>query len=148
MVCAQEPAKNATNTSVKVEDQEILVNMLLTLSSIRNPFIPILPSPQIVESTSNQITTTTSSRSKPTSVKPVEVTETKNVSPPALPKFIISGLVWNTDNPQAIINQEIVEIGDTVDDWTIVAITEDGIKVSSKGFLQEIPNSFSDIKNF
>ena len=44
-----------------------------------------------------------------------------------LPKITISGVIWNSDRPQAIINNEIIDIGDTVSEIEIVDIRKTGI---------------------
>jgi hypothetical protein len=49
------------------------------------------------------------------------------------PEFFISGLIWNTDFPQAIINDKVVGIGDVVEDAEILDITKDGIKIQYQG---------------
>jgi len=49
------------------------------------------------------------------------------------PKLIITGLVWNTDRPQAIINGQVVDIGDTLQATKIVAINKTGVDISFKG---------------
>ncbi len=36
------------------------------------------------------------------------------VSPPSLPRLEITGLVWNCERPQAIINNTVVGIGDVI----------------------------------
>ncbi len=53
------------------------------------------------------------------------------VGPPSNLK--ISGLVWNTDRPQAIINGKITEVGDMVSGFKIVDIQKTGITVLSQG---------------
>ncbi len=49
------------------------------------------------------------------------------------PDLKITGLVWNTSRPQAIINDKVVDVGDTVDEAIIVAINKTGIEVSFDG---------------
>jgi len=46
--------------------------------------------------------------------------------PPAL---TISGLIWNTDRPQAIVNDQIVEVGDVIQEAKVLAIYKTGIDV-------------------
>ena len=46
------------------------------------------------------------------------------------PQFIVSGLIWNSKKPAAIINDEVVAIGDQVSNWAISEITKDGVRVS------------------
>jgi len=58
------------------------------------------------------------------------------VQPPKaiqMPQLVISGIIWNTDKPQAIVNGQVVEEGDTVSKAKIIAINKDGIEVSFSG---------------
>lgn len=50
-----------------------------------------------------------------------------------LPGMNIAGVVWNTDRPQAIINGQIVGIGDTVSGVTMLDIKKTGITVLFQG---------------
>ncbi|OGX33459.1 MAG: hypothetical protein A2787_08905 [Omnitrophica WOR_2 bacterium RIFCSPHIGHO2_01_FULL_48_9] len=59
--------------------------------------------------------------------------------PPKAPNFRISGVVWNTDRPQAIINNQVVSVGDTIDNSKIVSINKVGIDVISGGQKFSIP---------
>jgi len=54
---------------------------------------------------------------------------------PSFPKFNISGIVWNCDRPQAIINGTVVDVGDTLDSLKIkvTGISKDGVEVMFKG---------------
>ena len=57
-------------------------------------------------------------------------------SPPpevSLPELAIAGLVWDTDRPQAIVNNEIVNVGDTVSGVRIIAIKKTGLDVFFNG---------------
>jgi hypothetical protein len=57
---------------------------------------------------------------------------------PALPPFTITGVIWNSDRPQAIINGQVVDVGDTVSNTKIVAIKKDGIDVLVEGVTMTI----------
>ena len=51
---------------------------------------------------------------------------------PFLPKSAtaesgLTGIIWNEDNPKAIINDEIVAIGDKIDGKTVIDIKQDRI---------------------
>jgi len=50
-----------------------------------------------------------------------------------LPKITISGLIWNTDMPQAIVNGQVKKIGDTVAGVKLIDITKTGITVEYMG---------------
>ncbi len=49
------------------------------------------------------------------------------------PDLTISGLVWNTDRPQAIVNEEVVGIGDAVAGVHIVDIRRGQITILRHG---------------
>ena len=51
--------------------------------------------------------------------------ETANIS--------LTGLIWDSDKPQAIVNGEVMAIGDKIGDMTIVGIDSTGIEVEFKG---------------
>ncbi len=46
-----------------------------------------------------------------------------------LPAFNVQGIVWGGAVPQAVIDDQVVKIGDIVQDAEIVEISKDGIKV-------------------
>ncbi len=51
----------------------------------------------------------------------------------SLPAIKIQGIIWGTNRPQAIINDEVVEVGKTINETiTILDITGSGIIVSYK----------------
>ena len=58
--------------------------------------------------------------------------ETPTATMPALmiPQFTLSGLVWNTKRPAAILNGKIVAIGDQVSSWSVTQITKEGVQVT------------------
>lgn len=65
---------------------------------------------------------------------PASMPRPENIArPPILeepmPNLTISGLVWNTDRPQAIINGQIAGIGDTISGIRILDIQKTGITV-------------------
>jgi len=44
----------------------------------------------------------------------------------------LSGILWDKKSPQAVINDEIVKVGDKIDDYTINAIEKDRVILSNK----------------
>lgn len=46
-----------------------------------------------------------------------------------LPQVAVSGMIWGGTVPQAIINDKVVKVGDTIDDMRILSIDKNGIKV-------------------
>ena len=100
------------------------------LRKLKNPFIPQLPQPESQETPIVQPTDTTGRNlTYPVPHQPVSSQHMPVPAPPK-PSFSISGLVWNSDQPQAIINGQVVNVGDKVDNWTILTITEKGVEVT------------------
>ena len=60
----------------------------------------------------------------------VEKQRPPEITPPSLQ---ITGLVWDTNRPQAIVNSQVVGIGDTIENVTITEITRKGIGVNYMG---------------
>ena len=52
--------------------------------------------------------------------------------------FEVQGIFWGVANPQAIINRQIVSIGDSIDDAKVETITKDGVTLSMDGRTIEI----------
>lgn len=50
-----------------------------------------------------------------------------------VPHVTISGIIWNSDRPQAIINGKIVDIGDTILDLKITDIQKSGVEAMFHG---------------
>ena len=50
-----------------------------------------------------------------------------------LPKFTIEGIIWNANMPQAIVNGQVVRIGDTIEGVRIVKIEKQGITIDYNG---------------
>lgn len=69
----------------------------------------------------------------PPGVPPVEEVQPPPIPKEPLPAINISGLVWNTNRPQAIIDGHIVEVGDMVSGVKIVDIQKSGITVLFHG---------------
>ena len=45
------------------------------------------------------------------------------------PEFKISGIVWNSERPQAIIEGRVLEVGDKIEDWSISNIDQRGVEI-------------------
>lgn len=82
---------------------------------------------------------------QPETQQPPPTKEEIIVIPP--PMLEISGIVWNTKNPQAIINDQVVVIGDTIENSKVVDIRKDGVDVifSEKLFTLPIQPSAQSI---
>lgn len=55
------------------------------------------------------------------------------VKKPNMDSFVLKGLVWNSDTPQVIINDKVMDVGDEINGMRIVTITRDGVEFSSNG---------------
>ena len=101
----------------------------LTASADRNnPFIPQLPEPVIVKPEPLKSEDQLSDKTR------LEIHQPDRAPTPVPPpNFMITGLVWNTNRPQAIINDQVVDVGDRISDYQIVSISKTGIKVESQG---------------
>ena len=93
----------------------------------RSPFTPQTPRPVSTESDENQ------ADSNPLSTSP----ESGEAEPAAvtLPAIKLSGIVWETPRPQAIVNDQVVSVGDEVADIQIVDIQKEKITVKYRGVL-------------
>lgn len=47
--------------------------------------------------------------------------------------FILNGIVWDKDNPYAIINNDVVKIGDKIGDIAVVEINKESVIVEEDG---------------
>jgi hypothetical protein len=50
------------------------------------------------------------------------------------PEINITGLIWNTHKPQAILNDSVMGIGDEISGWKIIEISKEGVVVESASF--------------
>ncbi|MBU0710635.1 general secretion pathway protein GspB [bacterium] len=49
-----------------------------------------------------------------------------------IPKFLLVGIIFDENNPLAIINGEVYREGDLIEGFRVVRITKDGVKLVSK----------------
>ena len=88
----------------------------------RNPFIPQIPKPEIVIEKTKEPESVKQPESRPRVEAPIvrerpQVYEPVAEEPttPVPPSFKLYGLVWNSNKPQAIINEQIVTKGELLD---------------------------------
>jgi hypothetical protein len=62
----------------------------------------------------------------------------------ALPSLQLQGVIWGGEFPQAVVNNKIVNIGDTVEGAKVIKINRDGIEVLFDGVSYAVP---SPLKN-
>jgi len=103
------------------------------LRTLQDPFVPQLPEP--VTEVEPAPTPKPRPLSQPDTRTPAPVPPQPDVpaipmvtAPP--PNLRISGLIWNSDRPQAIVNGQIVEVGGTIDSWKITDISKKGVEIS------------------
>ena len=93
---------------------------------VRDPFLSQLP--QIKAILENKMEETIGETTSPFS--PTGTKQTITIVRPALQTM---GLIWNTQKPQAIINDTVVNEGDTINDSKILSIKPNGVKVMYQG---------------
>lgn len=117
------------------------------LDSLRDPFTPQLPLPPAEEiqkpageqNLPSQAKFPLAEGSPPPSQKIPQSALEEPLKPPVIK---ISGLIWNSANPQAIINDRIVRVGDKIEAWTIEKINKNTIEISAQGKKVLIPAGF------
>ncbi|MFA6378758.1 MAG: hypothetical protein WCX16_03130 [Candidatus Omnitrophota bacterium] len=92
----------------------------------RNPFKSWLPK---IEEKIEKEPEATKIEYKEPEVKIIPVLKPAPVEEAKPPEIKISGLVWSTDRPQAIINDQILTIGDMIGDSKIIDINKDGVDI-------------------
>ena len=99
---------------------------------LRNPFIPQLPREEKAPKPMMAPQDTNGEKGALSSPE-VQGTRDKAPSPISAPVMNIKGLIWNSDRPQAIVNDKIVQVGDTVNGSKILAIHGTGIDILHQG---------------
>jgi hypothetical protein len=88
------------------EEEAILKPVEYKAQSLRDPFQDYIEEAETVT---------------PAPVEPVPV---------QLPAVTIQGIVWGGTTPQAIINNKVVKVGDTIEGMRVISIDKSGITVS------------------
>lgn len=86
----------------------------MDINAIRDPFTPQIPQD-----------------AKPT--QPIAAISTPAIVPEQaipVPQFIVSGMIWNSRKPAAIVNDQVVAIGDQISNWAVSQITKDGVNMT------------------
>ena len=138
---------NSSGTEMKPDGQKDK-NSLEDLDSLRDPFVPQLPLPPMEEIQKPVVQTPvqpleSSPKQETVRLQPLPQKQATVEEPLKTPVIQISGLIWNSDQPQAIINNQIVKVGDQIEEWTIQKIDKDGIEISARGNKILIPTDFS-----
>ena len=132
------------------EKKDDIQSQLGAPKASRNPFVPQLPftpEPEII-TTETQPTTPTTPETPSTDITETPLTPTLPI-PEAekpiqgKPTLVISGILWNSERPQAIVNGNIIEVGDkmfkvstdrgeVIDQLEFIGIDRSGVSVSFK----------------
>lgn len=112
---ANEQVSQSSETSSQVTRKISEANSKKDEDIFINPFVPQIP--QEVKATPFVNT--------PETTTPNVVQETVPI-----PQFNVSGVVWHSKKLQAIVNGEIVTIGDRVSNWVVSEITKDGVHMT------------------
>lgn len=106
--------EQANLTAINTQDVDIPQDKTRAVSDIQDPFTP-----QIPQETKPAL---------PIAVMPTPHIVAEQATP--IPQFIVSGMIWNSKKPAAIINDQVVAIGDQISNWSIAQITKDGINMT------------------
>lgn len=118
-----------TKFSIDICVHMVALFFLMTVSSsaeLRNPFEPCLPEKTKDAVSAAAVPVKKEAASMAVLPPPIPVV----ITPPSL---ILSGIVWNSWQPQAIINGRVVKVGDVMDDVKIEKISQDGVEGDFKG---------------
>lgn len=88
---------------------------VLRSSVIRDPFLPLYPKKD--------------TEKKTTSMKTTPVVRSAVTTGSRSSEFTVQGLVWGQAIPQAIINNKVVSVGDTIDDAKVIDISKEGVRL-------------------
>ena len=53
-------------------------------------------------------------------------------------EYILSGILWDPKTPSAIVDQQVVVVGDRLDGWRVVDIRKDGVTLSDGKTIKEL----------
>ena len=101
------------------------------LSQLKDPFSTRVPAPviiapaKVIATAMKSVVEAVASTPKPSAPQEQPVVKA--------PELKVSGVVWEGDSPQAIINDRVVGVGDTVKDAKVVAIRRSEVEVGVQG---------------
>jgi hypothetical protein len=127
--------KKAKEMELENQSQQLGVEkeILRKLENLRDPFQHQLPIPKD-EPIKKPLPGHNEPSKEPPAINPQPIPQNPaQPVPPPLPQpgqYVLSGLIWDSDKPQAILNGKIVGIGDVIDQWTITRISRDGIQMT------------------
>lgn len=101
------------------------------LEDLRDPFLSQLPPPKIVEQPKAVVKPSETVKPMDTHAVELPVIKPEPIQPPNISSFTLKGLVWNTETPQAIVNDKVVRVGDQVNGLNITSIRQEGVEFSN-----------------
>lgn len=126
-VSLADEAHDASATSVPTE-AGTPSRVQYTADSFRDPLISLLPSES-----------STASQPKPVPTSPL------GIHPPAL---TIQGFIWGGPRPQAVIDGDVYDVGETVGGARIVAIDQQGVTVDVQGSIFQLTATLPGANKF
>ena len=76
-----------------------------------------------------------------TEEKPAKAEESVAIDPVSLPVLNVQGIIWQGNPKQAIINNRVVKVGDSLDNIDIIDISKEGVTVLYAGVQHNIGTS-------
>ena len=73
--------------------------------------------------------------------KPVRAEESVVIDPVSLPVLNVQGIIWQGNPKQAIINNRVMKVGDSLDNIDIIDISKEGVTVLYAGVQHNIGTS-------
>jgi len=73
--------------------------------------------------------------------EPVKTEEPVSMDPVTLPALNVQGIIWQGNPKQAIINNRVVKVGDSLDNIDIIDISKEGVTVLHAGVQHNISTS-------
>ena len=114
MAPARRPASDAAVTAAAGAEPLVVA---YTAEALRDPMMSLLPAPAATTLADGQ----------------AAAVETQPSSAEAVTPLLVQGLVWGGGRPQALIGGRLYEVGDFIGGAKILAITRDGVTVTSGG---------------
>ena len=100
-----------------------------TEAVLKNPFEPQVPKK---ESEIKEVISPVKEVPKPVKGQTSDLSRKIEKEVP-LPKLTVTGVIWNSKRPQAIINQNVVDVGDDIEGVKIMGIRKTAIDVLFQG---------------
>ncbi len=147
ILMAEEGSNAQTENSPKLSEKNEKSEKLPS----KNPFFPLLPQkppivtspPDLPLSLPQRISQGGPPQMDHSTLQILNIEQPLEIKPPQLE---LNGFVWDSDLPQAIINNEVVNIGDTINNAKILSITQEGIGFEYMGENYLYTNDYQVLK--